>query len=1147
MASNIPKPPSQAWKLVKSLVADTVGPMAILAYGAQKFVSASAGAALNAQKMQQALQAVDGVDKIKLQFEALLGSSAAATRQIEMLAKVASQGAFSMPALADASKNLQVITNGALNTEAALRRVQDSAAASGTPVDVMATSVGELYAALERGDGTAAQAAENLARMGAISQSTAAQVAGMSKAGVSASAAFKVIDKDLSRSAGAASALGGTISGLTAQLEEIQRKGDVNLGNIFKSGQEAGLEASIAFEKFLNKVREANAAPWAAIIGGINNVKKSAAEGLNSIDAGTVSATFKALGSVSVGVLASIVVGILGLGKAALDAVLKIKAVQGALAGLKGYGKLWSGMTVGITAVVAAMTYLITSFVEATNRVKELNEEREKLKSSGAKEYGELYGRAQTATTPEEKNQLEADIDARIKESRQRRDKFAESRKESEERMQSSNPYVRFGFNKKAIYEAEQGMRDEDNRQLNLESLKGIVGANAGDSVDQKMLEISRERLKLEQDILKAARERAQASATPEMAKKLAEDEVSTLETKLKKAEETQGVNFEEQKNLEKTTKELDEKNSSRTDLAGAVARNAELEKTLGAKPGEKNEGGIKDWNWVTGIRARVVGSEEQIAEYKANEEKIRAAGAEAADFSGYDKIINDSSTTDLGRLQAERAKRQAMLNERGKAAADVATLVSSGADETALNSAKARLAAITTQMAVLEDVDTGQIMGLDENGVPNATKGVAIQALDNKINDATKDSDSIKIREELEAARIRKQTADEASAQDRSAIDATRRKLSAEKQLSALRNAGAAGAAAQVEFDSENQGLQKRLLATKAVEAAEEKYRNSKKGEADLSELNAVRVKAMEQGYQQGDSSQSVQLEIDGARQVLEIKKEIADLEKASAENRRNELMQEYRMQQQMLQIRLNDASGQRGGDTERDVARRDRGQRREKLQKALPMVARRDQITAIAESGGMSEAQARELKEINKELAKLGISGGETTADVEIKIKAVGMEEAKALIEEVEGRQRAASDMQIDMQRTIEEYGFGDQAAAARQERLGLQQKATEDQKYKEYKEQGFSGDDASSLSKIEAERERLADELAYEGKPKVSDLQAVGGGSGFVGLTGSTDKMDRLAQLAEAQKEILSRIAQQNENALHQAQGEIDRNSF
>ena len=58
--------------------------------------------------------------------------------------------------MAEASKNLQVLTNGALNSEKALKKVQDVAAATGAPVDTMATAVADLYNALKSGDGVEA-------------------------------------------------------------------------------------------------------------------------------------------------------------------------------------------------------------------------------------------------------------------------------------------------------------------------------------------------------------------------------------------------------------------------------------------------------------------------------------------------------------------------------------------------------------------------------------------------------------------------------------------------------------------------------------------------------------------------------------------------------------------------------------------------------------------------------------------------------------------------------------------------------------------------------------------------------------------------------------------------------------------------------
>jgi len=49
-------------------------------------------------------------------------------------------------------------------------------------------------------------------------------------------------------------------------------------------------------------------------------------------------------------------------------------------------------------------------------------------------------------------------------------------------------------------------------------------------------------------------------------------------------------------------------------------------------------------------------------------------------------------------------------------------------------------------------------------------------------------------------------------------------------------------------------------------------------------------------------------------------------------------------------------------------------------------------------------------------------------------------------------------------------------------------------------------------------------------------------VGGGSGFVGLTPSQDKLDRLRELTQKQNEYLDKIAKNNETALRLAEQEL-----
>ena len=100
-----PAKAASGWKTVKGIIADTVGPMAVLAIGAQKFLSLTSGAALNAEKLKKALAASQGAEQLRKQFEVLGLSAEQARKKVEGVAKVASGSAFSFDALATAAKN----------------------------------------------------------------------------------------------------------------------------------------------------------------------------------------------------------------------------------------------------------------------------------------------------------------------------------------------------------------------------------------------------------------------------------------------------------------------------------------------------------------------------------------------------------------------------------------------------------------------------------------------------------------------------------------------------------------------------------------------------------------------------------------------------------------------------------------------------------------------------------------------------------------------------------------------------------------------------------------------------------------------------------------------------------------------------------
>jgi hypothetical protein len=150
---------------------------------------------------------------------------------------------------------------------------------------------------------------------------------------------------------------------------------------------------------------------------------------------------------------------------------------------------------------------------------------------------------------------------------------------------------------------------------------------------------------------------------------------------------------------------------------------------------------------------------------------------------------------------------------------------------------------------------------------------------------------------------------------------------------------------------------------------------------------------------------------------------------------------------------------------------------------------------------------------------------------------------EEIGAKIAEAGGRResgRAAKIASLTMQ---EEYAVTDkQRAQAKRDREKLEDESSTESKAKGFRDAGFKSKDADKLAKNETEMERLASDIEREKSTRVDSLTAVGGGSGFVGLTPSQDKLDRLRELTQKQNELLDKISKDNARALQLAETEL-----
>lgn len=1169
MASPTIQPPSAAWKTVKGLIADTVGPMAILAAAGQSFIKSSAGAALNAARMQKALLASDGATKLAKDFEHLMGSTAAAQKQVEMLAKVAASGAFTFESLAVASKNLQVLTNGALNTEQALKKVQDTAAATGQPVDTMASSVADLYNALNSGAVSGSKFAEGvkgsasqLERMGAISQETAKQVEGLAESGAGVSTTWQIVEADMSRAAGAASELGGTIAGLKQQLATLEDSGDIEIGSKFEEGEKAGLRAAIAFAKVSAAMESANAGPWAAVIGVINSVKEAFAGLLLSVSdsapfkvlfttVGVLGvAAFVAMTAVTIQQSAAILAWAASTAVGAAVATGFTVALGGAVTALYAFAGAITFASAGLTVVVAAVIALGASAMVSANQVSRLSKELKELKSKNVTVNADIHSRIKTMQSAEEYEAVDKDLDNKIKDNQAVKEG---ADKTVEESKNSWSPFTRWGGGaaKKAQEISDEADSEIKSAQSDKKEALALADATGVLGVDKERLDIARERLKLEKQIAEAAKQRQMQSFTPASAAKYANQEVAEKEKKHKEAE----FNVENERGdtriLKEATNKFKEKQNAeadnKLDVEKKVKRMSEIdadaqsfvERNLQVDPTQNTEKGQ-----AARKKALLANNEEyqDLNNSVSNSRNETMPGKQTARFdsSVYDESRNKAQTRG-GKLNAEIAKRTSILLEQRAANAELETAqkTEGPGQEGLIARAQKRVKNADDQAAGITDLDGTKV---GEAGLrPKAMEKLSVQ-----LSDAKSDGDSNKTKEELEAAKVSAQAANEAKAADDASRQAGERKLAIQKQLSTLQGVeGADGQAAETELQPEIEQLTKKEAAIRAVEAAEDNVRQAQqsKDPEKIKNANAqydqAQINSKAAGNQAGDTVESVNQEKRGMEQILNIRKQQAAIEQAAADARRNSTMQELRLRQQIAQLNFSNATGTTGtnkaeSQSEAETRIADVKKTRGKAEDAASLVESRDKLRELSKSGVKVDADG--MAELDKKIAGLGFDKNTNSQDIKSAIKTADANEAGLRTEQVAANRGVSRDARMQSLAMQEKYAPNQEA---RMEAKGKREKeeddATIEQKTSQYSKSMDQGV-AKELATKETELERLNKKGDEAGQGRIDSLTAVGGGAtGFIG----SNPIDVQKQINTKTQEIAQVLAKLDDSLKKQTQ--------
>ena len=158
------------------------------------------------------------VEKMTVQFKTLIGNMDEARAHMRMLQDLGASPPFSLEEFAAASRQLMVMSDGALGFKKSLELVGDAAAATGQPIQNLAHEIGRAYAIIRDGQ-PLTRATMGLRNMGAITPEVAARLDELQKSGASVKEIWNALTAELAKFKGAMAETEKTGDGLVSAIK----------------------------------------------------------------------------------------------------------------------------------------------------------------------------------------------------------------------------------------------------------------------------------------------------------------------------------------------------------------------------------------------------------------------------------------------------------------------------------------------------------------------------------------------------------------------------------------------------------------------------------------------------------------------------------------------------------------------------------------------------------------------------------------------------------------------------------------------------------------------------------------------------------------------------------------------------------------
>jgi hypothetical protein len=174
---------------------------------------------------RQPIQAQVELEQAQVSFKVLFGSVELADQRIKELYKFTATTPFQLNEVITASRQLEVLTKGALSSGAGLRMVGDVASGVGVPINELSMWFGRLYDGIQSGR-PVGEALMRLQELGVLSGDVRSEIETLSKAGAENAEVWDVVTEAMSKFSGMmeeqSDTLGGKLSNLEDNITQIQ-------------------------------------------------------------------------------------------------------------------------------------------------------------------------------------------------------------------------------------------------------------------------------------------------------------------------------------------------------------------------------------------------------------------------------------------------------------------------------------------------------------------------------------------------------------------------------------------------------------------------------------------------------------------------------------------------------------------------------------------------------------------------------------------------------------------------------------------------------------------------------------------------------------------------------------------------------------